>query len=473
MNQGWFYEDQKGPRTLCINEQGDVETKGFVLGDQIIEMWRVEKFVAAYREFKTEELREQARIVERERQLQVVRQEKMKLMANASAAATAPSYMNPPVRSNLIDIILLSDPGPDRRINAKEVLMCKPADAFKVYRDIKFRFVSEAEAKREVLQGRRKARVIAEKLKLPQHKSYFKVAQGKPQVVPAQPGAPGAGPTALPNRQIRPVVPIAPKASPMAPPLPAPAPTIVAVRGGANVPTAVARPSLNQQPQRPMIVRPVVPGSSVLRPSFGSTASARMQSPMAATSQKYIRQQQHLIGFETMYYDVQKKYFDSLENIRALTNENKALKVDNEPDRVKSLLRANYVQANHIGQARSRLEDVVNLLKQIENDLDDESKKSDIKSRLAKVIKSAGEAVASLDTQSIKVSLKRKQQDEARYGSDLEGTQPAKRMRPDPCLSPTIGYARAFLAQADQVRLGKINVNMQCTFLLRVGKEGC
>ena len=113
---------------------------------------------------------------------------------------------------------------------------------------------------------------------------------------------------------------------------------------------------------------------------------------------------------------------------------------------MKSLLRANFVQANHIGQARSRLEDVVTLLKQIENDIDDESKKTDIKSRLAKVIKSAGEAVASLDTQSIKVSLKRKQQDEARYGNDLKGTQPAKRMRPDPCLSPTIGYARAFLA---------------------------
>ena len=147
---------------MCTNEQGDVETKGFVDGDQLIEMWRVEKFVAAYCDFKSDELREQARNVERERQLQLVREEKMKLMASAASAAATPSYMNPPVRQNLWDIVLLSDPGPNRRINAKEVLMCKPADAFKVYRDSKFKFVDEVEAGREILHGRRTAKVIAE-----------------------------------------------------------------------------------------------------------------------------------------------------------------------------------------------------------------------------------------------------------------------------------------------------------------------
>ena len=468
-SQSWFYEDQKGPRTLCTNEQGDVETKGFVDGDQLIEMWRVEKFVAAYRDFKSDELREQARNVERERQLQLVREEKMKLMASATAAAATPSIMNPPVRQNLIDIVLLSEPGPNRRINAKEVLMCKPADAFKVYRDSKFKFVDEDEAEREILQGRRTARVVAEKLNLPQDKSFFKVVQGKPQIMPAASRVLGPGPT--PQRQIKPFVAIAPRPAPMA----LPAPTIVAVTGGVNVPTAVAPPSLQQQPQKPMMVRAVVPGGgiSVLRASLSAAASARMPSPAAATSQKYIRQQQHLMDFKTMYYDIQKKYFNSLENIRALTNENKSLKIGSEPERLKSLLRANFVQGSHIGQARSRLEGVVTLLKQIESDLDDVSKNAVIKSNLFKAIESVGEAVTSLDTQRIKVSLKRKQQDEVSYGSGAGtengvGAHLAKKLRPDPCVSQTMGYARAFLAQADQVRLGKMNDDL--TFFMRVAK---
>ena len=456
---------------MCTNEQGDVETKGFVDGDQLIEMWRVEKFVAAYCDFKSDELREQARNVERERQLQLVREEKMKLMASAASAAATPSYMNPPVRQNLWDIVLLSDPGPNRRINAKEVLMCKPADAFKVYRDSKFKFVDEDEAEREILQGRRTARVVAEKLNLPQDKSFFKVVQGKPQIMTAANRA--LGPLPTPQRQIKPLVAIAPRPAPMA----LPAPTIVAVTGGVNVPTAVAPPSLQQQPQKPMIVRAVVPGGgmSVLRASLSAPASARMPSPAAAaaTSQKYIRQQQHLMDFKTMYYDIQKKYFNSLENIRALTNENKSLKIGSEPERVKSLLRANYVQGSHIGQARSRLEEVVTLLKQVESDLDDVSKNDVIKSNLSKAIESAGEAVASLDTQRIKVSLKRRQQDEVSYGSDAGtensvGAQLAKKLRPDPCVSQTMGYARAFLAQADQVRLGKMHNEL--AFLMRVAK---
>ena len=470
-SQSWFYEDQKGTRTLCINEQGDVETKGFVDSDQHIEMWRVEKFVAAYHEFKNEELREKARNVERERQLQLVREEKLKLMASATASTSRP-FINPSAssfssvpsaRQNLIDIVLLSDPGPNRRINAKDLLMCKPADAFKVYRDSKFKFVDEAEAGREILHGRRTAKVIAQKLKLPQDMSFFKVMQGKPQILPAPNRALGPTPAAvsvgpLPHQQIKPLVAIAPKPAPLA----LPAPTIVAVTGGAYVPTAVAHPS-----QSPMIVRAVVPGAgmSVLRASLNAPASGRMSYPAAATSQKYVRQQHHLIDFKTMYYDIQKKYFSSLESISALTKENKSLKIESEPERVKSLLRANFVQGSHIGQARSRLDNVVSILKQIENDLDDDSKKASIKSHLSKAIESAGEAVASLDTHGIKVSLKRKQEEDVSYGKDegtdnSVGSQLAKKLRPDPCVSQTMGYVRAFLVEADQVRLGKINYDM-------------
>ena len=485
-----------GPRTLCITEQGDVETKvreriedghsnvsKGTNSTQLIEMWRVDKLVAAFRAFKSEELRENARHLERERQLQLVREEKLKLMANAAATAATrpPPYLPhasrqlaPPIRQNLIDIVLLSDPGPTRRINAKDIFMCKPADAFKVYRDSKFKFVDEDEAEREILYGRRTPKVIAQKLKLPQDRNHFKVLQGKQQILPASNAPPPtAGPPPVPApHHVRPLVAIAPK--PIAVAVPAPAPTIVAVTGGGggdgNVPPLSLQQQRHLQLLRPQqvgnapTVRAIGPGGaagmSVLRASFNSPAAARMQSQAAATSGRYFRQQQHLIDYRTMYNDIQKKYFESLESIRVLTNENRSLKSSvptplSEAERVNAL-------------ARGKLKQSLTLLKQIESGLDDDSKRPLINDYLARAMSSVEEILENLgDTARIKSSLKRTRdqhlqsasmKSEGTAAGNNAGSQLAKKFRAEPCnpcMSKTLGYVRAFLARADQVRLGK------------------
>ena len=479
-----------GPRTLCITEQGDVETKvseRIVDGDsdvwkgtELVEMWRVDKLVAAFRAFKSEELRENARHLERERQLQLVREEKLKLMANATATAATrpPPYpphgsrqSAPPIRQNLIDIVLLRDPGPTRRISAQDIFMCKPADAFKVYRDSKFKFVDEDEAEREILFGRRTPKVIVQKLKLPQDRNYFKVLQGKQQILPGSNARPHpAGPPPVPApHHVRPLVAIAPKPIAMA----APAPTIVAVTGGGGNVTPLALQQqqhlqlLRQQQvgnaQTMRAIGPGAAGMSVLRASFNAPAAAASAAAAPTQSQRYFRQQQHLIDYGTMYNDIQKKYFESLESIRILTNENRSLK-SSVPT---SLAEAERVNA----LARSKLKQCLTLLRQIKSDLDDDSKRPLVKDYLRDAMSSVEEILTNLDeTAKIKGSLKRTQDEDLPASRNVEGaaannagSQLAKKFRAEPCkpcISKTLGYVRAFLARADQVRLGKTKEDM-------------